>query len=388
MKNNSNIYLQRQRWKLILFILAIIIGIASIIYTNRLVKQLSVEEKKKIELWAEGTRTLIEIDPSNTENINFIFKVIENNTTVPVIWVDENDSIISYRNLDSLKVKNKNYLLRQLNLMKAKNEPIEMGLINGQKNYIYYKDSILLTKLLYYPYIQMGVIVLFIFIAYLAFNATRKAEQNQVWVGMSKETAHQLGTPISSLIAWVELLKGKINDKALINELENDVSRLEKITERFSKIGSAPILKMENIIEVIKKSVEYIKTRSSNAIEFKYNFDEKAEIIVPINASLFEWVIENICKNAVDAMKSEGKIEISVYDNIQVIYIDIKDTGKGISKSKYKTIFRPGYTTKPRGWGLGLSLTKRIVETYHDGKIFVNESEINGGTTIRIVLRK
>jgi len=386
MENNS-IYARKQKWKLALFVIAIIIGVATIIYTNRLVKKLAEEERKKIELLAEGTKALTQINIESNQDISFIFKVIENNTTVPVILTNSNDSIISWRNINTNN-KSKNYLVKQLEKMKNENEPIIIELGDNVKNYFYYKNSILLTQLIYYPYIQMGVIILFIFIAYLAFNSTRKAEQNQVWVGMAKETAHQLGTPISSLIAWVEILKPQIKDKNTIAEFQNDVGRLEKITERFSKIGSIPVLQPENIYEVLNNCIKYLKSRASESINFiqNYNIDEK--LMVPLNRSLFEWVIENIYKNAIDAMKGEGNINMVVAENDKTVQIDIKDSGKGISKTKYKTIFRPGYTTKARGWGLGLSLTKRIVEAYHQGKIFVSESELNSGTTIRIILKK
>lgn len=385
--NNNNIYQQRQRWKLVLFVIAIFIGVASLIYTDKLVKKLTVEERKKIELWAEGTKALTKIDFDNNQDVSFVFKVIENNTTVPVILTTANDQIISYRNIPEKKNQDE-YLHKQLLKMKKDNEPIKIEFNEGNINYIYYKKSTILAQLTYYPYVQMGVIILFIFIAYLAFSSTRKAEQNQVWVGMAKETAHQLGTPISSLIAWVELLKEKLDDKKIISELQNDVIRLEKITERFSKIGSVPILELENIIEVLNGCIDYIKTRTSDTVAFITNYDPSLSIAVPLNRALFEWVVENVMKNSIDAMKGEGFIEVSLFDDKKSVVIDIKDTGKGISKSKYKTIFRPGYTTKKRGWGLGLSLTKRIIESYHQGKIFVSDSEINSGTTIRIILKK
>ncbi len=384
---NKSIYSKKQKWKLILFIIAIFIGVATIIYTNQLVKKLAIEERKRIELLAEGTKALTTLNVEANQDISFIFKIIENNTTVPVILTDGNDEIISYRNINIHK-KGKNYLKKQLEKMKNENEPIVIELGGNERNIFYYKNSFLLTQLTYYPYIQMGVIILFIFIAYLAFNSTRKAEQNQVWVGMAKETAHQLGTPISSLIAWVEILKTQINDKNILNELKKDVGKLEKITERFSKIGSKPVLQPDNIYNVLNDCINYIKTRASEKINFIQNYNLEGKLIVPVNRSLFEWVIENIYKNAIDAMKGEGNIEMSVVENEKSVFIDIKDTGKGIAKTKYKTIFRPGYTTKQRGWGLGLSLTKRIIESYHQGKIFVSESEVNTGTTFRIVLKK
>lgn len=382
-----NIYSKKQQWKLLLLIIAVIIGVSSMWYTNKLVKKLSYEERKKVNLWAQGMKQLADIDNPDAD-VSFIFEVIRNNETVPVILVDENDSIISARPADLLKPNDLEYNKRLLEKMKKEHEPIEIILSKGHKNYIYYKDSILLNQLFYYPFIQLGVIFLFILVSYFAFSASRKAEQNQVWVGMSKETAHQLGTPISSLMAWVELLKMKNIDKQLLTEVDKDVKRLETITERFSKIGSTPALSKANITDVLNNSISYIKTRSSDKVVFNLNFSSSDEIFVPVNISLFEWVIENLCKNAIDAMNGSGTINISITDHTQVVYIDIKDTGKGIPKSKYKTIFQPGYTTKQRGWGLGLSLTERIIEFYHSGKIFVKSSEINNGTTFRIALKK
>ena len=383
--NVLNIYSKKQVYKYLLLIVAILIGIASLLYTNRLIKKLSVEERKKVELWAEGMKRLTETDNQN-QDYNFIFKVIENNETIPVIVVDSTDEIIFYRNLDSLKAQNPEYLKGVLNEMKKNKEPIKIKISDNYYQTIYYEDSVLLKQLFYYPFIELFVVFLFIFVAYLAFSSTRKAEQNQVWVGLSKETAHQLGTPISSLLAMIELLKMQNTDTHLVDEIDKDVKRLEKITERFSKIGATPKLENSNIVETLINSVNYIKTRSSKKVKFIFN--NTTELIVPHNIQLFEWVIENLCKNSIDAMNGEGEIKINVIDNYQHIYIDICDTGKGIQKSKFKAVFNPGYTTKKRGWGLGLSLTKRIIENYHNGKIFVKSSEINKGTCFRIVLKK
>ncbi len=354
-------------------------------YTNRLIEVLSKEERKKVKNWAEAQNTMVQ-SQSLADALNFIMKIVEYNETVPVILTNDKDSIISTLNLNPQKVTDSKYLRKQLNIMKEQHAPIviEEGDI---KQYLYHKDSIILTQLFYYPFVQLGIIFLFIIVSYLVFSTSRRAEQNQVWVGMSKETAHQLGTPISSLIAWVELLKLKEKDQTLVTEVEKDVKRLETITERFSKIGSTPVMKPTNINEVLINSVNYLKTRTSNKVKFELNLDDE-ENIVPINTALFEWVIENLCKNAIDAMNGNGIIEIKTTDYLQVIYIDISDTGKGLPKSKYKTIFHPGYTTKKRGWGLGLSLTKRIIEQYHKGKIFVKQSEQGIGTIFRIVLHK
>lgn len=383
-----NIYTKKQRWKLLLLIAAILIGALSLWYTNRLVKRLSEEERKKVELWAQGTRELATMTDDGGP-IGFIFEVITNNNTVPVILANEENEIISFRNLDSLKSREPKYLEQQLAKMKEERAPIVISLPNGQENYIYYRESLLLTQLRYYPYFQLGVIALFLLVSYLAFSASRKAEQNQVWVGMAKETAHQLGTPLSSLMAWVEYLKLKKdpNDK-YITEVEKDIKRLNTITERFSKIGSAPALNKENLAEVLQHSVDYMKSRVSSKLKIKLNAPETKNIYVPMNAPLFEWVIENILKNAIDAMQGIGSITIQLNENGQHSFIDIADTGKGLSKSQYKTIFKPGYTTKSRGWGLGLSLSKRIIEEYHKGQIFVKHSQQGKGTTFRIILPK
>ncbi len=381
-----NIYEQKQRWKIFLFAGAILIGVGSLVYTNRLVKALSTQERNKIELWAEAIRVLDRAEPEKSD-LGFPLSVIENNTTVPVILTDSAGNIITYRNIDSLKVRRTGFLEAQIETMKEEHDSIVINLTNGDKNFIYYKDSYLLTRLFYFPYIQLGVIMLFIVVSYFAFSSSRKAEQNKVWVGLSKETAHQLGTPTSSLFAWVELLKSGNNLPETIDELEKDVKRLEKITERFSKIGSKPSLIPSGLYNVLKNAIDYLQRRSSDKVKFELDIPE-SDIKVPLNESLFEWVIENVCKNAVDAMNGVGKIHISVKEQNKVIYLDITDSGKGIPKSKYKTIFKPGYTTKQRGWGLGLSLTRRIIEYYHDGKIFVLTSEINVGTTFRIILKK
>ncbi len=382
-----NIYSKKQIWKLILLVFAIFIGVASFFTTNNLVKKLSVEERKKVELWALGTRQLSGIE-SDERDYSFIIEVVKNNETVPVILTDKNGNIISSRNLDLNKEKDTVYLQKQLSKMKTANEPIVINLLDGDKNFIYYKESTLLTQLFYFPIIQFAVIALFLLVSYIAFSTSRKAEQNQVWVGMSKETAHQLGTPTSSLLANLELLRLKNVDENLISELEKDVHRLEKITDRFSKIGSVPKLQRENIIKVLIDSIKYVKARSSEKIIFEYNFSENDQLFLPLNVHLFEWVIENICKNAIDSMGGSGKIKIHLDDRIQFLFIDLTDEGKGIPKSKFKTIFQPGYTTKQRGWGLGLSLSERIIESYHGGRIFVNHSEINKGTTMRIILKK
>lgn len=381
-------YFKKRRWKILLLLLAILIGIGSFLYTNWLVKKMAIEERKNVELWAEATQKLAKIDINSNQDITFLLTIISRNTSIPLIIVDSLDSILDVRNI-TYTVENKDKVLsRELHKMKDENAPITISITETETQYLYYRDSILLENLKYYPVIQFAVIFMFIFVAYLAFSSSRNAEQNQVWVGMSKETAHQLGTPISSLMAWVELLKMQNIDETLIQEFEKDTQRLERITERFSKIGSVPELIRTDVADSIRSTVEYLKTRSSSKVKYILDFDEETKCEVPLNASLFSWVIENLCKNAIDAMNNNGTIQISLIEKGDQILIDVADTGKGISKSYYKTVFQPGFTTKKRGWGLGLSLAKRIVENYHKGKIFLKQSEINKGTTFRIVLQK
>lgn len=374
--------MQKLRWKFFLFIIAVFIGIGSLWYTSVLVKNLSAEERKKIELWAEAQKQVIASD--SDDQIEFYSKVLVNNETIPVIVVDSNDNVIASRNFNS---SNPAYLQKKLEKLKQNNDPVIIKISEDEKQFLYYDNSTIITKLTYYPYVQLAIILLFILVSYITFSISRKTEQNKVWVGLSKETAHQLGTPISSLMAWLEIMKSRSQDYELICELEKDILRLEKITERFSKIGSKPLLQKENIQNVIIRAINYLKTRSSEKVNYNLNLSTE-ELIIPINAELFEWVIENVCKNAIDAIDGVGTIDISIFDHTQVVYIDISDTGKGIPKSKYKTIFKPGYTTKARGWGLGLSLSKRIIEEYHDGRIFVNDSEVGKGSKLRIVLKK
>jgi signal transduction histidine kinase len=379
-----NIYSKKQVWKIALLLFAVIIGILSLWYTNDLVKELKKEEERKVKIWAEATTLLTKSEG----DISFIFSVIQNNKTIPVILVDENEHIISFNNLDSAKINSKkrdDYLADLLADMKHEQRFISFPLTNGKENTIYYQDSVLLTRLNYYPYIQLGVLALFIFISYLAFSSSRKAEQNQVWVGMAKETAHQLGTPLSSLIAWLEYLKLKGTDEKMVDEIRKDLNRLEIITERFSKIGAVPDLKSTNVKEVFENFTTYLQGRISKNVRINVLGDD-AE--AAINVPLFEWVIENICKNAVDAMGGKGSLVIDINNNNPYVYVDITDSGKGIPSNKFKTVFQPGYTSKKRGWGLGLSLAKRIIENYHNGKIFVKSSEMDKGTTFRIVLSK
>lgn len=317
---------------------------------------------------------------------SFISDVVINAASVPVIYADSAGRVIEYGNLNTNKVIDSLYLARQMEIMRSQNTPIKVELKEGVVNYIYYKDSLLLTQIQYYPYVQLGVIALFLLIAYYAFSNARKAEQNQVWVGMSKETAHQLGTPISSLVGWVEYLRHQegVSTK-VVEELEKDINRLELITERFSKIGSKPDITPQPIKPILEDTLTYLRSRASKQVQLSFTM-ERDDLTARFNPPLFNWVIENLFKNALDAMEGRGKITIAVTTHGNNLAIDVSDTGKGIPKSRFKSVFQPGFSTKKRGWGLGLSLSKRIIENYHRGKIFVKTSTIDKGTTFRILL--
>jgi signal transduction histidine kinase len=382
-----NIYYRNTIWKLALLLFAVVIGLSSLLYTQKLVQSLKSEEKKKVELWAEAARQLITASDTS-ESLAILSLINENNTTIPLILTDGSDNIITSRNFDPARINDSTFLIAELARMKEKNHPLIVEFGDGQMQRIYYRESIILRKLTYYPYVQLSIIMLFIFVSYMAFSSSRKAEQNQVWVGMSKETAHQLGTPTSSLAGWIEILQIKYPEIEITEELSRDLERLEKVAERFSKIGSRPDLKPENIIMVINQTLDYLKSRTSSKVIINTDSGNLKEVKIPINSALFSWVIENVCKNAVDAITGEGKIDIQISENELSAFIDISDNGKGIPKSAYKKIFKPGYTTKQTGWGLGLSLAKRIIEEYHDGKIFVRHSEVGKGSSIRIVMKK
>lgn len=381
-----NIFRYNTFWKLSLLLLAVIIGLGSLIYTETLVTRLKVEERKNMELWAEAERLIILSDSS--QNVDFPYSIIDNNSTVPVILTDESDNIISARNFNPEKTGDTTYMKKSLKKIKENNKPIIINLGKNHFNLIYYKDSTILTMLIYYPYTQLGIIIFFILVSYLAFRSSRNAEKNQVWVGMSKETAHQLGTPTSSLAGWIEVLQQRYPEILITKELALDVERLEKVTERFSKIGSKPSLSNENIVPIINRTLDYLKTRTSSKVKFINDYSNGDEVIIPVNIALFEWVIENVAKNAIDAMEGNGSLTFRISETDKHALIDISDTGKGIPKSAYKKIFNPGFTTKQRGWGLGLSLAKRIIVEYHNGKIFVRHSEVGKGSSIRIVMNK
>lgn len=498
-----NIYFKKQRWKLILFLVAIFIVVTSLWYTNRLVNSIANDEKNKVTLWADAVQkkaklvkfTNILFQKLQTEerkkaelyalatkqlnnelsDISFVLQVLQDNTTVPVILTDDHNKVIASRNFDSIIANDKERIQHELESIKTMYQPVVIDVYKGQKNYLYYKDSRLfndikvvfdsliksfisevainsaavpviytdstklnviafgnidsvkindsiklkstiqfmenqntpllvdlgegtknyifyeqsnlLTQLKYYPYIQFAVIGFFLLIAYILFSTARKAEQDQVWLGMSKETAHQLGTPLSSLMAWTDYLREHGTEESIVSEMNRDVMRLQMITERFSKIGSQPTLQDENISNVLKNAIDYLKQRTSKNVLFEVEIPDY-EIYVKLSSTLFEWVIENVCKNAVDAMDGKGELKIKLIEMPESVFIEISDTGKGLPKSMFKSVFEPGFTTKKRGWGLGLSLSKRIIENYHHGKIAVLNSEENKGTTFQIVLKR
>lgn len=377
--------------KIFLVVAAIIIAVVSLLVSRYLVQDLASEERNKMEVWAEAMRALNKAD-ENTD-MNLVLKVIDENNTIPVVVLDSDGQAQIFRNL---KVKGKTYndtlayVTEQGLLMKKAGRSIRIGLDEiSDSDYIEvcYDESTMLRRLNVYPFWVLGLVMLFVVIAIFALLTSKKAEQNKVWVGLSKETAHQLGTPISSLMAWTEILKETYPDDALIPEMEQDVKRLQLIAERFSKIGSLPEPVPSSLLEVMTHVVDYMDRRTSNKVVMVSRFPEQ-DIIVKINSSLFEWVIENLCKNAVDAMEGSGTITLFMEEFKDKVIIEISDTGKGISRKNIKNVFKPGFTTKKRGWGLGLSLAKRIVEEYHKGKIYVFNSEIGKGTTFRIELKK
>ncbi len=390
-----DIYDNKSKYKIIIVLFALLIGSSSVYYTNSIVVQLARREKKQIELFAKAMQQVA--DQKNDENINFLFQeLISSNNTVPVILVNENGVPKLNKNVDMpdhVTPEEADRILRsELEEMKEEHQPIVLQSVTGKPNYIYYHNSSLLSQLKYYPYVQLTGIFVLATLAYLAFSYSRKAEQNRVWVGLAKETAHQLGTPLSSLMAWIEYFKAdpKFENDEVIPELEKDVQRLEMITARFSNIGSVPTLKEEDLFEVVKGMLTYLQRRISTKVKITiHNRLVEGSTIVKMNRYLFEWVIENICKNAVDAMSGVGEINVVLHTTQdQHIAIDISDTGKGIAKNLIKQVFEPGFSTKKRGWGLGLTLAKRIIENYHQGKVFVKHSEPSKGTTFRIILNE
>ena len=372
--------------KFVLIIIAVALGVASLVFSNHLVSDLADEEEARMEIWTEAMRTLNSADEGT--DLNLVLTVIRGNSTIPVIVLDNKGGIDSYSNVHIQGSDTLGHLMQAAAAMREAGHIIRMDLDEPGEYYdVCYDDSLILKRLEAYPFMQFAVFAVFVAVALFALLSMKRYEQNRVWVGLSKETAHQLGTPISSLMAWTEMLRATYPDDELIPEMSSDVHRLEVIAERFSKIGSLPETTPENLNEVLLRVTDYIGRRSSEHVSIQVRQPERP-IMVRMCTPLFEWVIENLCKNAIDAMNGEGSITIHVAQTAERVYIDVEDTGKGIAKSHFQSVFSPGFTTKKRGWGLGLSLAKRIVESYHKGRIFVKHSELGKGTTFRIELRK
>ncbi|MBF1645975.1 MAG: HAMP domain-containing histidine kinase [Prevotella sp.] len=377
--------------KILLVLAALFIAVASLLISHSLIRDLAQQERSKMEVWAEAMRTLSEADDS--ADLSLVLKVLDENNTIPVVVLGKDGMVTEYRNV-KISASNKSDSVKYVNKvaqqMKAVGQVIRIPLANNHNDYIEvcYDESLMLRRIAIYPYIQLGVVMLFVVVAIFALLTSKRAEQNKVWVGLSKETAHQLGTPISSLMAWLAILKESYPNDKLLPELDKDVQRLQLVADRFSKIGSIPEPVPASMNEVLYHVVDYMDRRTSKKIQMIADLPDE-DIIIKMNASLFEWVIENLCKNAVDAMGGEcGQIVLHLEQLDNKVVVEISDTGKGIKKKNIKNIFRPGFTTKQRGWGLGLSLAKRIVEDYHHGKIFVKSSELGKGTTFRIELKK
>jgi signal transduction histidine kinase len=389
----ANEYKSGKTFRYLFIISAVIIAIASVWITNALVDKLKEEERKRIEIWIESVALNAslnseETDPGAFNDYNALMtKIAEENTTIPVIVTYDSGDVFDHKNIQIPEQTSDQYLKNKAAKFASKHDRIEMKLAEDLVLYVYYDDSSVLKQLQLFPFIQLTVVFIFIIISFLALNSTQKAEQNKVWVGLSKETAHQLGTPISSLMAWVEYLKSKDMDPGLLDEMDKDVQRLKTIAERFSKIGSNPEPEPMDLKEAVRLAVEYMGRRISSKVTITTQLPEEAVHIL-MNESLFGWVIENLIKNAVDAMDGQGAITISAQDKGKKMVLDISDTGKGIPKSKFDAVFQPGYTTKKRGWGLGLSLVKRIIESYQKGRIYVYKSELGKGATFRIELNK
>lgn len=368
--------------------MAVTIGVATVLLSRKLAQAIAQEEQKKVKIWARAEQIITDPDELETD-ITFHLDVVKSNATIPAILVDENGVIKDFINLDSVRVKNKKYLEAKLEEFKATNDPIQIPIDKGIYQKVYYGESSVLRQLRYYPYVVLGVVGLFIIVSYFAFNFSRRAEQNQVWVGLAKETAHQLGTPITSLMGWVEYLEmelGTLPSQAG-EEMRKDIKRLNIITERFSKIGSEPVIQMVDINKAVENAKEYMQGRIGQGVEFELSLFPRI-LYVELNTNLFDWVIENLIKNSIDAMEGKGKLTIQIHYRNHHVYIDVTDTGKGMPRNRFKTIFKPGFTTKKRGWGLGLSLARRIIVDYHKGQIFVKESVPFVRTTFRIVLNE
>lgn len=376
-------------WRTLLAAIAIAIVSGTIIYSTYLSKKLAKEERQKVEAWIEAGKFLIS-SPIDADTKLALMLITENNS-IPIIETNENDSIIQFVNIDTTKAaNNRDYLIKKLSKFKSQNPPITW--VNPsdsvKQNLYYYGDSTLLKEIRYYPFIQLFIVGLFIFITITTLRTNYRSAQNQLWAGMAKETAHQLGTPVSSLEGWLEMIKETGFNNTIIPELEKDINKLRLVSDRFGKIGSKPKLEEKNIVFQIDSMVEYMRKRAAGNIRINFNPAGYEPVFCKISGPLFDWVIENLLKNALDAMDGKGKIDIVLLNNTKDIFIDITDNGKGISPQNIKSIFNPGFTTKKRGWGLGLALSKRIIAQYHNGQLFVKNSEIGKGTTFRIILKK
>ena len=372
-----------RRW----FILLSSVIIVLLVISNAVAffQRLKEEERQKMNIWAAAQVYLDQVDTDT--GLDLYLTIINSNSTIPTILVDENGQIVDAMNIPEEVRSDREEMLGFLSELRNENEPIEMDLGQGRVNRVFYGNSPMLNKLKYYPLVLILILILFLAVIYFFYRTSKTSDQNKLWAGMAKETAHQIGTPLSSLIGWIEILKTEHTNPVYLKEMEKDVDRLETITERFSKVGSAPTLEVTDIVEKTQLSFDYLQLRSSKLVEFSLRLPEE-KVLVSLNPQLYSWTIENLVKNAIDAMKGKGKLEISLREDSKNVYLWVKDTGKGIAKNKYRRIFEPGYTTKKRGWGLGLSLAKRIIEKYHKGRIRVLKSEPDKGTTIEIVLRK
>ena len=389
----ANIYDNRRIWKTVFLAVSLVLVAFFLHISNNLVDDLADQERERMEIWANATKALTSAQSSD---IDFYLSIIKNNNNIPVLLVDDNDNILMSRNFkmpepvdsltpDLLSDANRAFLAKRLKALKKTNNHIPIKIDGTTTQHIYYEDSTLLTSMSYLPRIQIAVMIIFVIIVYLAVMSTKKAEQNKVWVGLSKETAHQLGTPISSLMAWVQMLEASGVDKEIVEDMDKDVNRLSMIADRFSKIGSKPEMKLEPVCESVRQGLDYMRARISTSVALSVNLPDDDRNVM-LCRPLFAWVIENLCKNAVDAMQGKGSLNVTAGYDHRTAFIEVTDTGKGIARKNFKTVFSPGFTTKKRGWGLGLTLAKRIIEEYHGGRIFVKWSEIGTGTTFRIEL--
>ncbi|MGB2413116.1 MAG: sensor histidine kinase [Schleiferiaceae bacterium] len=377
-----DVYTGKQWWKAALIAFGVIIGIVSLFYTETFLKELRAEEERKIVLWAKAVEAVFLSEDDS--NLAFYSQIIQDNQTIPVILVNDSDEIIAHRNLDVPEANPERYLNRKLEEFKESGQVLENPYLDGKTNYLYYKGSSLLTKLRLYPLLLLGVISIYMLISYMAFSNARRSEQNKVWTGMAKETAHQIGTPLSAMLGWVAYLKDKYPQEEAFGEMERDVNRLTAITERFSKIGSQPELTHTALTSTIENSLDYLVNRLGKNVTFTSNI--ASDLQAQHNPQLISWVLENLITNATDALEGKGEIEVEARLNGTDIFILVKDSGKGIPSNIQRSIFKPGYSTKSRGWGLGLSLAKRIVDEYHNGSISLVDSQLNQGSTFKITL--